>query len=148
MTPSETTVALDDRPDVYVPTPFVVRARYASLVWPALLLAAGLPGTRFLSGDAPETLGGVFLSAVAVATALPTLPLFAAVPIPWDPVVLLLGALTSVPVWVWGGASLARRVERRHGPDWSRWSRWYLAFPLVGAAAALLFLSTLAQTAG
>jgi hypothetical protein len=133
---------LDD--EVYVPTPFVARARFAALLWPALLLAAGLPGTRFLAGDAPDTLGGIFLSALAVGTALPTLPLFVVLPISSGVLVLALGAVTCLPVWAWGGAALARRVERGHGPDWSRWARWYLAFPLVAAAAALVFIGGLA----
>ncbi|HEX9889439.1 MAG TPA: hypothetical protein VGA69_08185 [Nitriliruptorales bacterium] len=139
--PTDPLTDLDD--EVHVPTGFEVRARYVALVWPLVLIAVGLPGTRFLGGDAGRELGEVFLSALALATALPSLPLLAALPIVASPVVLLLGAVTSLPVWMWAGAALARRVQRSRGPDWGRWAGWYLTFPLVAVAFAVLFIAGL-----
>lgn len=126
----------------YVPTPFVVRARLAALAWPLLLSVIALPQLGFLS-DAGAVLGASALSVMLLAIALPTLPLAASLPIGAGWIVLVLAAATSLPVWVWGGAALARRIERVHGPDWRRWGLRYLAFPLVALFFAALFIGGL-----
>lgn len=124
----------------HVVTPFQRRARVHGAMHGIVAAAFAVQVTEAVRDGGLSA--PAWWEAVLVLAGLPTVPLFAALPIPAG-VVAVLAALTSLPVWSWAGAAIARRVEPDHGADWGRWARWWPLLPLGGLLMAVVFVGGL-----
>jgi len=114
-----------------------------ALVYPILLIGLVLATGFRRSGD-PTDIAASFLGAVLFLVAAPSAWVFAFDFIDVSRLtVLLLGTLTSLPLWYLAGAAIAERTESR-----LQWLRRYAGSAIAWTSAMLLTVGLLAAIVG